>query len=102
MASEIRVELVYATADVQALIPMSLPVGATVADALSASGIEKQYPGADFSELQSGIWGHLVTRERVLVDGDRVEIYRPLQLDPKDARRQLASLGLTMGGGAKS
>ncbi|MGB5335325.1 MAG: RnfH family protein, partial [Woeseiaceae bacterium] len=79
-----------------------LPEGATVSDALSASGLERRFPQVDFSALQAGIWGHIVARDKVLNGGDRVEVYRPLKLNPKEARRQLASLGLTMGGVTKS
>ena len=102
MEHQIDIEVVYASAEEQALISLSLSGGSTVADALSASGLEKRFPSVDFSKLQTGIWGQIVTRDKVLAKGDRVEVYRPLQLDPKEARRQLAALGLTMGGGTKS
>lgn len=101
MATQITVEVVYATADRQVLLPVTLPATSTVADALLLSGLPRQFSEVDFDRLQAGIWGHAVTREHVLVDGDRVEIYRPLELDPKEARRQLATLGLTMGKAAK-
>jgi len=95
------VEVVYATPDSQVLLPVVLPATSTVADALLASGLPKQFSQVDFDHLQAGIWGHAVTRDHVLLDGDRVEIYRSLELDPKEARRQLATLGLTMGKGSK-
>jgi len=98
---QIAVEVVYATPDNQILLPVILPVTSTVADALLASGLPGKFSQVDFDNLQAGVWGHAVTREHVLADGDRVEIYRPLELDPKEARRQLATLGLTMGKAAK-
>lgn len=63
---------------------VELPDGASVQDALAASGWEI----AD--EAACGIWGKVYARERQLRDGDRVEIYRPLTADPKAARRKRA------------
>ena len=100
MANQVRVEVVFATAEAQQLVSVALPVGATVADAIAASSIAERFPKADFDELQAGIWGSPVQRGQILSDGDRVEIYRPLELDPREARRQLALIGQTMGGGS--
>lgn len=101
MAAEIRVEVVFATSEKQLLVSVTVPEPSTVADALTESALARQFPEIDFDRLQAGVWGHPVARDHVLSDGDRVEIYRPLRTDPKEARRQLASLGLTMGKGAK-
>jgi putative ubiquitin-RnfH superfamily antitoxin RatB of RatAB toxin-antitoxin module len=101
VSTQIKVEVVYATPENQVLLPVILPADSTVADALFESGLPQQFSQVDFDQLQAGIWGNTVTREHALADGDRVEIYRPLELDPKEARRQLASLGLTMGQSAK-
>ena len=60
---------------------LSLPAGATVRDALAASGLEGH---------ACGIFGKRVALDRKLAEGDRVEIYRPLAMDPKDARRRRA------------
>ncbi|MBT8066117.1 MAG: RnfH family protein [Gammaproteobacteria bacterium] len=97
MSTQITVEVVYATPEVQVLLSVILPSNSTVADALRESGLPKQFQKVDFDQLQAGIWGNTVTHDHAVLDGDRVEFYRPLQLDPKEARRQLASLGLTMG-----
>lgn len=62
-----------------------LSAGATLADALAAwrgRGLSAMEPAA------SGVWGRVVPPETVLRDGDRVELYRPLTVDPKEARRQ--------------
>jgi len=64
---------------------LMLPAGASVRDALEASGWLK---GVDLSALALGVWGKLRGLEDVLRDQDRVEIYRPLKVDPKEARRQ--------------
>lgn len=100
MTNKVNVEIVFATAETQELLTLMLSPGATVAAAVSASGLMRRFPDVDFDRLQAGIWGHPVARDRVLADGDRVEIYRPLELDPKEARRQLALMGRTMSGGS--
>lgn len=100
--ADIQVEVVFATADRQRLIAVSLARGATVADAIARSAIHEQFPGVKLDELTVGIWGRTVERDHVLSDGDRVEIYRALEMDPREARRQLASLGRTMGKTRKS
>jgi len=100
MADQVRVEVVFATAKSQQLVSVVLPAGATIADAIAASSLAERFPAATFDELQAGIWGNPVERGHGLSDGDRVEIYRPLELDPREARRQLALLGQTMGGGS--
>ena len=95
-AVDIHVEVVFALAEKQKLTAMTLSRGATVADAIAESSIFKDFPGENLEQLTVGVWGRVVTREHVLSDGDRVEIYRALQLDPRHARRQLALLGRTM------
>ena len=66
---------------------LSLPAGATVLDALAASGLPARYPQVDFSALKCGVWGKLRQPSDTLREHDRVEFYRPLQVDPKEARR---------------
>ena len=95
--ADVQVEVVFASADKQRLIAVTLGRGATVADAISESSIANQFPRENLDELQVGVWGHPVERDYVLSDGDRVEIYRTLQIEPRQARRQLALLGRTMG-----
>jgi putative ubiquitin-RnfH superfamily antitoxin RatB of RatAB toxin-antitoxin module len=83
----ICVEVVYAMPDEQTVIAVELPDGATVAQALAASGIFARHPRIDSAECAVGIWGRVVERARVLRDRDRIEIYRPLVVDPKQLRR---------------
>jgi putative ubiquitin-RnfH superfamily antitoxin RatB of RatAB toxin-antitoxin module len=64
-----------------------LPAGATLRDALNHSGMLKRYTEIDLAAPRIGIWGKLHALDDVLRDRDRVEIYRPLQVDPKEARR---------------
>lgn len=96
MSDRIDVEVVFGRHDAQSLVALSLQQGATVASAIASSGLAENYPDESFAELPAGIWGRTVERDRILKDGDRVEIYRQLQLDPRESRRRLAQLGLTM------
>ena len=66
--------------------PLLLPEGATVADALQASGWREACPQGEPVEV--GIWGKRCSLGQAVREGDRVEIYRPLQVDPKIARRE--------------
>lgn len=83
-----RVEVVYALVDAADVVVLDLPEGSTVSQALAASGIGKRYPGIDLTRL--GVFGRRVEAGTLLADGDRLEIYRPLVLDPKEARRRRA------------
>ena len=82
-----HVEVAFALADKQVLRAVELPDGATVAEAIDASALARQFPDLDFEELQAGIWGKPVERARAVRDGDRIELYRPLEMDPREARR---------------
>lgn len=84
----IRVEVAHATADSQRLEPLVLPAGATVADALAAAGLSAEAARAG---MAVGIWSKVVAADTRLQDGDRVELYRPLGVDPKEARRRRAA-----------
>ena len=67
---------------------VSLPEGATVRDAVKASGLEASFPELDWQALPPGVWGRAVEWDQVLADLDRVELCRPLTVDPKVARRE--------------
>lgn len=67
---------------------VQLPQGATVRDAVQASGLAAAFPALDWQAADVGIWGRRAAWEQVVRDGDRVEIYRPLRVDPKVARRE--------------
>jgi putative ubiquitin-RnfH superfamily antitoxin RatB of RatAB toxin-antitoxin module len=68
--------------------PIELPEGATVRDAVLASGWRDANPGQEPSAAQLGVWGRRCAPEHPVRDGDRVEVYRPLLVDPKVARRE--------------
>lgn len=97
----INVEVVYALPHEQALIKLKLPEGATVAEAIEASGVVGKHPEIDLAQNKLGIFGKLTKADAVLRDRDRVEIYRPLIADPKEVRRKRAEEGKVMkkGGG---
>ena len=82
-----RVEVVFALADRQELLVVELPDGATVGAAIGRSGLARQFPDIDIDALQAGVWGKPIARSHVVREGDRVELYRPLEMDPRDARR---------------
>jgi uncharacterized protein len=86
----INVSLVYSPSEEAPLFQTHLQVtpGATVEDALRIAGFYEKYPQAQSYSI--GIYSKLVTLEHKLSSGDRIEIYRPLQLDPKQARRKRA------------
>jgi putative ubiquitin-RnfH superfamily antitoxin RatB of RatAB toxin-antitoxin module len=84
----IRVEIAYALRDRQSLITVEMEEGGTVAEAIRRSGVLTEFPEIDLRRAQLGIFGQRVSLEAPVRDGDRVEIYRPLIADPKDARRE--------------
>ncbi len=94
-ADRIRVEVVYALADSQTLIAVSIPLEASVSDAIGLSGILSQHPEIDLAINAVGIFGRSVSLRAQPVAGDRIEIYRPLSADPKQSR--LARVGRKRG-----
>lgn len=87
----IAVEVVLALPDRQALRSLELPAGSTVRDALDASGLAADFPEVAIDPGRVGVFGRLRPAGHVLQSGDRVEIYRPLKVDPREARRERAS-----------
>jgi putative ubiquitin-RnfH superfamily antitoxin RatB of RatAB toxin-antitoxin module len=89
--SLLRIEVVYATPAEQVLIALEVPAGITAGEAVVRSGILQRLPDLDAAGLDLGVFGRAVPAATVLGDGDRVEIYRPLKADPKQARRRRAT-----------
>ena len=102
MADTIQIEVVYALADRQDIIPLTLAAGTTLKQAVEASGLTAKYPDIDLAKGRFGIYSKLAKPDTALRDRDRVEIYRPLIADPKEVRKQRAAEGKVMkkGGGA--
>jgi len=88
MSARLSVEVCYALPEAQTLIAVELPAGATLQQALDASGILKRVPSIDLNTQKVGVFGKLKALDTVLADHDRVEIYRPLLVDPKVSRQR--------------
>lgn len=100
MADMLRVEVCYALPDKQVLVPVTVPAGATLQQALEASGLLDKHPEIDLKKNKFGVYAKLTKLDAVLRDRDRVEIYRPLIADPKEVRKQRAAEGKVMKKGA--
>ncbi|MCX7105995.1 MAG: RnfH family protein [Methylococcales bacterium] len=85
------VEVAYANPEQQVIIALEMPQGATVEQAIKTSGLLSRFPEIDQTTLKVGIFGSVCKLEQLLTQADRVEIYRPLIHDPKEARRQRAA-----------
>lgn len=86
--TKINVTIAYATPTQQIEIPIVIEAHANVSMAIKKSGILQQFPDITFPDIAVGIYAKRVLIDAGLVDGDRIEIYRPLLIDPKEARRQ--------------
>lgn len=82
-----QVEVVYAGPEGQWVITTMLAPGSTVEQAIRRSGIENQVPGFTLAGKKIGIYAKAADLTTVVQNGDRIEIYRPLKVDPKEARR---------------
>ena len=90
------VEVAYALAEKQSLITLEVKEGSTLKEAIDASGILKQYKQIDLSKDRVGIFSKFATLDTVLREKDRVEIYRPLEADPKKVRKERAAQSKAM------
>ncbi len=88
------IEVAYATPDAQKIIECEIVGGTSPREALRQSNIKEFFPEIDLDRCDLGVFGKLVADSYELVDGDRIEIYRPLIADPKEVRRQRAAQGL--------
>lgn len=82
------VEVAYARPDKQRIVPVTVPEGTTALEAVKLSGIVGDFPEIDPDAIDMGIFGKVIKKpaEHQLRAGDRVELYRPLKIDPKQAR----------------
>jgi len=95
-----RIAVVYALPTQQPLVEMQMSPGATVLQAIEQSGLRERFVELSQGELACAIFSRVVPLSAELHDGDRVEILRPLLIDPKESRRQAAASARR--GGAKS
>ncbi|HFC8521462.1 TPA: RnfH family protein [Neisseria subflava] len=86
----LEIEIVYGLADRQVLKSITVAEGTTVREAALQSSLEVEFPELDLQQAPLGIFGKAVKDETALRDGDRIEVYRPLLIDPKEARRKRA------------
>jgi hypothetical protein len=91
------VEVVYALPGRQHVVVVALIEGMTAAQAIDAAGLLRHHPELAARRLDLGIHGRVVPATQVLRAGDRVEVYRPLEADPRETRRRMAAKGMTMG-----
>jgi len=89
----VNVEVAYAKPEQQVIVTVAMEEGATVEAAIKTSGLLELFPEIVLSELKAGIFGVACKLDQLVREGDRVEIYRPLVHDPKEARRQRALKG---------
>ncbi len=82
------VEVAYARPDKQEIVPVTVPEGTTALEAVKLSGIVALFPEVDPESIDRGIFGKVIKDPAAhqLREGDRVELYRPLKIDPKQAR----------------
>jgi uncharacterized protein len=86
----LSIEIVFASCQDQIVIPISVHPECTVHQAIVLSGILKHFPEIDLSQQRVGVFGRFVQLNDHVCAGDRIEIYRPLKIDPKQARRKRA------------
>lgn len=83
-----KISVIYALPDRQIIRELDLDAGATLSEALARSGLTAEFPEIGARALPVGIFGQVRPPDTVLRSGDRVEIYRPLPVEPKEARRK--------------
>src|ERR1700681_856738 len=86
----LHIEIAYAEPQRGIVKELCLPQGSCVADALRLAALDPDFSGVDLANAALGIFGRLTRRDHPLSQGDRIEIYRPLAADPKEARRTRA------------
>ncbi len=84
---KLDIEVVYATPHREIIIALQLRRGSTANDAIARSGILQRAPDIDLTKNKIGVYGKIVAMDYQLNQYDRVEIYRPLSIDPKEIRR---------------
>lgn len=86
----VQVEVAVAWPELQIVVPLTLDQGATVGEAVDRSGLPERFPELEIRPERLGVFGVHRSPDDPVRNGDRVEIYRPLKIDPKVARRLAA------------
>jgi len=98
---QITIEVAFAKPGEQFLEQVRVPEDTTVELAIRQSGVLERFPEIDLSSNKVGVFGKAAALKSTLHDGDRIEIYRPLIADPKEARKKRAAEGKAMKKGAR-
>ncbi len=83
-----KIQVVYATPQRQAVVTVELADGGTVQQALDRSGLLARFPEIDLTQQKVGIFGKVTALDATVEDGARIEIYRPITADPKTVKRR--------------
>jgi len=90
-SDSVQVTVVYALPDRAWQARVRVPAGMTLRQVVEASGFARAFPDVDVQRLDLGVYGERSAPERLAVEGDRVELYRPLHFDPMESRRRRAA-----------
>lgn len=102
MSETMQVEVAYARPDEQVIVSVEVAAACTIGEAIERSGIQARFPELAADGVSKvGVFGKLAKLDGTLSPGDRVEIYRPLIADPKEARKRRAAEGKDMKKGAR-
>ncbi len=83
----LNVEIAYAAPDKQIILDVSVAQGTSIVVAIQQSGILLEFPEIDLNQVKVGVFSRQAKLDDICRPGDRIEIYRPLKIDPKEARR---------------
>ncbi len=86
------VDLIYIKPGCQNSESLALPSGSTIRQVIAYSGLLQRFPEIDLAVNKVGVFSHIKALDHVLEKGDRIEIYRPLLIDPKEARHRRAKI----------
>ena len=93
----VRIEVAIALPQRQRIVALEVPAGTTARRAVELSGVADTFPEVDINNCSLGVFGRVIADSYNVTAGDRVEIYRPLLNEPREARRTAAAQGRTMG-----
>lgn len=88
----VAIEVAYATAQQQIIVELNVPPGTTLHAAIEQSGILVLFPEIDLATAAVGVFSEVRSLDSLVANGDRIELYRPLLLDPKELRRIKANI----------
>lgn len=92
-----RIEVVFALPDEQCIVGVDYVHGMTASEAVSRSQLAERYPAINESPLVLGLFGVRIPLDHRVKPGDRIEICRPLQCDPREKRKQVSRKGRVIG-----